>query len=487
MSKIINLSLKTGIHPDNLKIAEIIPIFKKGSRLKASNYRPISLLSNINKIFEKVVFNRVYNFLHKYDCFYKNQFGFRPKHSTEHALINITEKIKETLDANSRRRKYACGIFVDFQKAFDTVNPNILIEKLDHYGIRGPMNKWFKSYLENRLQYVSILGYKSQKAINKHGVPQGSVLGPLLFLIYINDLHAAINYSETYHFADDTSLLLIEDSYKKIQKKANLDLKFLYKWLLANKISLNTEKTELLFFCKPSEELPDIKIKINGQKIYPTSHIKYLGVFLDEFLDGSKHCTELEIKLRRLNGMLFKISQFLSTQELISFYHATFSSTLLYGCQIWGHTTQTTIRKLEILQNSAIRTILRSDDQFKDFHLSNHITPFYKYFKILKFRDSITLKNTLFAHDFINKKLPASFSQFFSLQADVSTTSTRNSAKGSLSLTHINTQKYGKNSIKHKAMLAWNKLISNCNKANLKNMSKMNFKAFHKESLMNSY
>ena len=261
--------MKTCIHPDNLKIVEIIPIFKKGSRLKASNYRPISLLYNINKIFEKVVFNRVYSFLNKYDCFYKNQFGFRPKHSTEHALINITEKIRETLDAHSGHRKYACGIFVDFQKAFDTVNHNILIEKLDHYGIREPMNKWFKSYLENRFQYVSVLGYKSQKTINKHGVPQGSILGPLLFLIYINDLHAAINYSDTYHFADDTSLLLIEDSYKKIQKKANLDLKFLHRWLLANKISLNTDKTELIFFRKPSEELPAIKIKINGKNIYP--------------------------------------------------------------------------------------------------------------------------------------------------------------------------------------------------------------------------
>ena len=261
----------------------------------------------------------------------------------------------------------------------------------------------------------------------------------------------------------------------------------MHRWLLANKISLNTDKTELIFFRKPSEELPAIKIKINGKNIYPTSHIKYLGVFLDEFLVGSKHCTELTIKLRRLNGMLFKTSQFLSTQELISFYHATFSSTLLYGCQIWGLTAQTLLKKLEKLQNSAIKTILRSDNHFKDFHMSNHITPFYKYFKILKSRDSITLKNTVFAHDFINKKLPTSFSTFFSLQADVRTNSTRNSTKGSLSLTHINTHRYGKNSIKHQSMLAWNKLISNSTKTNLKNMSKTNLKAFLKESLMDSY
>jgi len=221
LAQLINLSFETGSHPKKLRIAKVIPTFKKGSKLKASNYRPISLLSNINKLFEKVMYSRLFAFLNNQNTFYKLQYGFRAKHSTEHALINLTEQIKESLDTigHSVNRKYACGVFVDFQKAFDTVNHHILIKKLDHYGVRGPVNDWVKSYLEERKQFVSILGFDSHTNVMEHGVPQGSVLGPLLFLIYINDLNKAILYSKVYHFADDTNFLIIDKSYKLIQKK----------------------------------------------------------------------------------------------------------------------------------------------------------------------------------------------------------------------------------------------------------------------------
>ena len=176
--------------PEKLKIVHAVPVFKKGSRLLLSNYRPISLLSNLNKIFEKIIYKRVIDFIDKHDLLYSKQYGFRSGHSTTQAIIDITEKIRASLDDN----KVSCGIFIDLQKAFDTVNHNILLKKLDHYGFRGIINNWFRSYLTERKQKVSINGFVSQTKTLKHGVPQGSVLGPILFLLYINDLHNASNF-----------------------------------------------------------------------------------------------------------------------------------------------------------------------------------------------------------------------------------------------------------------------------------------------------
>ena len=167
------------------------------------------------------------SFLETYQCIYPLQFGFRKKHSTTHAFINITELIKSALDQS----KFACGIFVDFSKAFDTVDHNILLQKLSHYGIRGLSNKWFESYLTGRKQFVSIDNIDSQLKDVTYVVPQDSVLGPLLFLIYVNDLHEAIKYSKVHHFADDTYLLYTNKSLKSISKKMKIDIKLLVQWL----------------------------------------------------------------------------------------------------------------------------------------------------------------------------------------------------------------------------------------------------------------
>ena len=248
LANIFNKSFLSGIFPDFFKLTKIIPIHKKDSKLIISNYRPISLLSNINKILEKIMFKRLYEFLEVNQCIYNLQFGFRQKHSTNHALLSMTQQIRDIMESGN----IAIGVFVDFQKAFDTVNHNILIKKLNHYGIRGTANKWFESYLNKRKQCVSIAGQQSEYRYINHGVPQGSVLGPLLFLVYINDLHLSIRHSTVRHFADDTNLLYATDKSKprnrNIVRNLNKDLKSLNHWLLANKISLNSTKTELIFF-----------------------------------------------------------------------------------------------------------------------------------------------------------------------------------------------------------------------------------------------
>ena len=218
LSELINLSFTTGIFPDMLKIAKVIPIYKAESKLLCNNYRPISLLSNISKIIEKLMHSRLNMFLSEFNCLYSMQFGFRCGTSTSHTLISITEAIQNSIDTG----KFACGVFIDLQKAFDTVNHDILLTKLSHYGIRGTTNKWFQSYLKIRKQFVSINGFESDHKEINCGVPQSSILGPLLFIIYINDLHKAIKYSIVHHFADDTNLLYTENSIKQLSLKGIL-------------------------------------------------------------------------------------------------------------------------------------------------------------------------------------------------------------------------------------------------------------------------
>ena len=203
LSDIINISFKTGKFIDALKYVKVVPVYKnKGSPFEAGNYRPISLLSNVDKILEKLVHKRMIKFLEDNKILYNRQFGFRCKHSTVHGLITITEDIKKSIDDG----KLTCGVFIDLQKAFDTVDHKILLKKLEIYGFRGITNDWFSTYLSGRKQYVSVSGVDSNYRDIKHGVPQGSVLGPILFLIYINDLANATIYSRSFNFADDTAI-----------------------------------------------------------------------------------------------------------------------------------------------------------------------------------------------------------------------------------------------------------------------------------------
>ena len=224
--------------------AKVIPLFKKGCSMTASNYRPISLLSTFSKITKKLMYKRLYNFLEIHKILHSLQFGFRASHSVNHALIIMTESIKNSLD----NKTFGCGIFLDLQKAFDTVNHQILLDKLEHYGIRGTALTWFKAYLSNRSQYVSVNGYSSNQLNVTCGVPQGSVLGPLLFLIYINDLPNSSSKLSFYLFADDTNIYFESHSLSILQKVVNKELRNVRKWLDANKLALNIDKTNCVIF-----------------------------------------------------------------------------------------------------------------------------------------------------------------------------------------------------------------------------------------------
>ena len=215
---------------------------------------------------------RLIEFLEGKQILCYRQFGFRKDFSTNHVILTLLESIQKALDDG----QFACAIFIDLEKAFDTISHDILLEKLNQHGIRGIANDWFRSCLNDRTQFVSVNGFNSDYKTVKYGVPQGSVLGPLLFLIFINDLNIAIKNSETFHFADDTCLLNIKDSIKKINKVVNKDLKFLIQWLHANKIA----KIGSLFSEERKSNLT-LNLKICGKKLQISIYLKYLGIYLD--------------------------------------------------------------------------------------------------------------------------------------------------------------------------------------------------------------
>ena len=279
--------------------------------------------------------------------------GFRQQYSTSHVLINITENLTKALDDGN----IGCGVFVDLQKAFDTVDHQILLAKLNHYGIRGVSNDWFKSYLSNRHQYVSINGYESGLAAINCGVPQGSVLGPLLFLLYINDLNQAIKSCKVHHFADDTNLLCLSNSIKKLNKQVNADLKHLVNWLNANKISLNVKKTEMIIFKSKQKKLRgELKIKLCGKRLYPTESVKNLGVTIATNLTWQHHVNDLSIKLKRANAVPFKMRKYVSLKKLRYIYFPIFVSYVSYCCLVWAQNFSA-IQPILILQTRLLELL----------------------------------------------------------------------------------------------------------------------------------
>ena len=227
LSFIYNLSISTGTVPAQMKLAKVIPVYKKGDRCSPGNYRPISMLSVFDKMLEKLMYKRLISFLEKHDILNKHQFGFRTGHSTTHALVEVMDELYANLDVGN----FALGVFLDLQKAFDTMLHDLLLDKMHHYGIRGLAHSWFQSYLSNRTQCVSLNGVVSEPRHIRHGVPQGSVLGPLLFLLFINDITNIDPRLKIKLFADDTNIFFYDANLPNLIIDANVALDKIAKWL----------------------------------------------------------------------------------------------------------------------------------------------------------------------------------------------------------------------------------------------------------------
>jgi len=452
LSKLVNICFVIGTFPYILKIAKVTPLHKKDSKLDYLNYRPISLLSVFSKIYEKLIYSRTYHFLCENKLINSKQFGFRSNHSTNHALLNITERIKALVD----KGQYVCGIFIDLEKAFDTVNHKILCEKLKYYGLRGNVNKLFQSYLSNRKQFVSIKGFDSESKDLKCGVPQGSSLGPLLFLIYINDFKLCLENCDSGHFADDTFIMYSNTKLKSIETIINTELKLVSKWLRLNKLSLNTNKTELIFFHSRQHLLnyEGISIKFNGKKLHPVNHVKYLGMYIDRYLSWNFHILQLTKKLSRANGILSKLRHNAPIETCLQVYYAIFYSHLIYSCNIWGLTSNENIKKIEVLQKKCLRIMT-----FSDFN--SHTTSLFFNLKLLKIRDIIKIQQLKLVHGFYNNLLPIELQSLFVLNSDIHDHATRSVSRHLLHIPRIFTSTFGNKSIKYTGPVLWNFIAEN--------------------------
>ncbi len=419
---ILNKSFEEGIFPTLLKQAEVCPIYKKNDKDMCENYRPISLLSNVSKLFERAMHTRLYTFFEKSEIFYDKQFGFRKSYSTNHALLSIIEGIREELND----KKFVCGVFIDLEKAFDTVNHQILLKKLVHYGVRGIANNWFSSYLHKRSQRVK-LGDNSSGFLDINcGVPQGSILGPLLFLIYINDMRRAVNHSTIHHFADDTNLLCSEKDPLILRTKMNNDLRLIFEWLCANRLSLNVSKTEFIIFKPPKKKLNDrITLKLNGITIHESPKIKYLGIIMDDRLTWKHHVFELSKKLNKSTGVIYKMRRLCPQRVLLSIYYSLMHSHLNYGLCVWGNAIEEYLNKIRLTQKKIIRILNNAD-------YDAHTDPLFANLKVLKLNDMYKLQIASLMWDHDHASLPKCFDSYFLKIKNVHSHDTRLACSGKL-------------------------------------------------------
>lgn len=319
-----------------------------------SNYRPITVLPFFSKLIEKLIVNRLISYLNKFDLLTSKQFGFRANYSTELALITFTDAIKTFIDKGF----WAGALFIDFTKAFDTINHTILFCKLESLGICGPVLNLLRSYLSNRNQVVQIKDSLSQPATINRGVPQGSLLGPLLFLLYINDLPTCLKYTNCILYADDTTLFVGDENLTNVTERLNNDLKNISLWCEKNQLHINPAKTSFMVFHSHQRELPSTpSVFIGNHCIAASRSAVFLGITLDPHLKFNLHAKSLTKKLCFGIRVLLRSRFYFPVHILRLLYFAFIHSHISYCISSWGITYQTHLFGIEHLQNQAIRII----------------------------------------------------------------------------------------------------------------------------------
>ena len=412
LSDYFNIFMAEGCFPEILKIGKITPIFKKGNSEDIGNYRPVSTLPIFGKLFEKVIYSRIYSFVQSQGIVNPNQFGFRKSHSTSHAVNHSVKIIEDAL----KRQQHVLGIFVDLSKAFDTIDHKTLLSKLDGYGIRGNAHKLIRSYLSKRTQYTEVLGEKSDSLKVEYGVPQGSVLGPLLFILYINDISRSSALGLFIMFADDTNIFVEGMTINEAYRKGNEVLKAIQTYMRCNKLHINMTKCCYINF-RPKTSKPLINegettndnLFIENFPIKQVSNTKFLGVVIDENLSWDAHLTSLRRKLGYASSTLYKIRDNIPEYLRKELYHTLFESHLTYCISVWGGAPLCKTSKIWTSQKRCLRLLFGEKEAFVDkfrtavrarpisnqllgeeFYMKEHTKPLFNKHKILALRNLYT-------------------------------------------------------------------------------------------------
>ena len=392
LTALINSSIREGVFPRELKKARVVPIFKTGDKSLINNYRPISILSFYSKVFEKLMYNKLYNFIEANDSLYAHQYVFRRGHSTQQAIITLIDKITKSVNSDD----FVISVFIDLKKPLTVFQPTYCWLSCSHTVLE--VIKWFRSYLTDRTQYVNFNGEESAEHTLKCGVPQGSILGPLFFIIFVNDMFNVSNVLFNVLYADDTCIYISGSDINALFDVLNIELASLLEWLNANRLTLNVDKTFYMLFHRERIKIDNLKLTIGQGTLKQTSQCKYLGLVIDNKLNWAAYIAHVKIKISKCVGILIKARPCLSRKCLLDLYHSFAYPYLIYCVDIWGHAGDRLLHPLFLVQKKIVRIIT-----FSAFLA--HTAPIFLNLRLLPLNKIVLHRTSVFMFKLMNNML----------------------------------------------------------------------------------
>lgn len=455
ITHLINTSFNTGIFPQSLKLSRVVPIYKDHKHTDPNNYRPITITNTISKIIEKIMKKRLVNYLTSNRLLNEDQYGFRKGSNTLFAIMNILHRAYKAID-----NKEKVGIiFLDLSKAFDMVDHELLLNKLETLGIRGLVYNWFKTYLIGREQYVQIGKKKSDKKYIINGVPQGSVLGPILYNIYINDFKDYIKNDNVTFFADDTAYIETDKNMTNLNLKINRNLELINQYFRDNKLLVNYSKTNYLLIGNNINKLNtniftnthnNFSIVMGNEKITETSFCKYLGLIIDNKLNWKNHISMIIKKLNKFIPLFYIFRKFMNIQMMVDIFQVMVKPTIIYCIEIFGAKATTEYKLLQKKINKIIDIIYNENSTQFDYNSKIREYLNLEYIKKMKYCNLI--HQVLYSND-----IPLHIKKIYTGKLRIHNKSTRK--KNNIYIDQINTTIF-KNSFIHQSRMEWNKLCS---------------------------